>query len=123
MPGVCIASGWNGNSTSFSAISLAMIAIWGLPGRIFTSSVSAVTLSLLICRLMRASVHFDDQRSKAIRTAKRSHTCCPSGVPVASPYMATSSGVTAHPKYSLILPSTCNQPPIPHGDASVPISI
>lgn len=78
-PGVWIASGGNDSSTSRSASPLAIIASFGLDGRIFTNMVSAPTLSHRTFNTIRDCAQWSDQMSTATRTAKLSLTVCSAG--------------------------------------------
>ena len=117
-----MASGGKDKSTSRRASSLAMIRVPGLCDRMAISKVRAPTFSPLAFNTMRLCFQCVAHISMATSTARHPHTCWPSAVPVGTPNILVSSSEIGQAKRCTNLPSIVSQPPIPHGDASVPIS-
>ena len=123
MPGVCTASGGKDSSTSRRASSRAMIACLGFADHILITRNNAPTLSPRIFSTTRDCDHSFAHMSMATRIAKHSHNCCPVHDPSSfSSKVRASSTDSLQAKNFLMVPSIESQPPIPQGDASVPIS-
>ena len=91
-------------------------------GRIFTSAVKAVALSARICVLTLRLYQAIVQRSIARLAARHSHNVRPSAVPIETPWRDSSAAVIGMATWYVGHPPMADQTPVPHGEASVPIS-
>ena len=106
-----------------NAISWPMSDNCGVDGLKFTTSVSIVIESPRTLSWIDASAQRGLHKRMAIKAAKDSQICWPSGEPMAHPNCATSKSLMASEKNSSHLPSTTRMPAKPQGDASMTSSM